>query len=123
MPKSKLYEVVPGRITWPKRARMWIMTSQRQASRLEGGEGHGGEENQSVGVRPQWIAFRPRLVRESHANLESTSCFNGKDRRAPAPAARVSQGGAVREVREKPSENPQIPNSMVGNFGSRGGLQ
>ena len=102
---------------------MWITTTQRQASQFEGDEGHGGKENRSAGVRPQWITFRPRLVRESQANPESTSCFDGKDGRAPALVARASQGGAARQVREKPVENPQIPNATIGNFGITRGLQ
>ena len=122
-PGSDLYEVVPGRMTRPKRARMWITTTQTQASRLEGGERLGGQENQNAGVRPQWIAFWRRLLRESHSNPESTSSFDGKEGRTHAHVARASQGGAARQVREKLVENPQIPNATVGNFGMKGGLQ
>ena len=45
VPGSDLYEDVPGRMTRSKGARMWIRKTQRPASRFEGGEGHGGEEN------------------------------------------------------------------------------
>lgn len=106
MPGSDLYEAVPGRMTRSKRARMWITTTQRQASRLEGGEWHGGEENRNTGVRPQWIAFRRRLLRQSHSNPQTTSSFDGKEGRAPAQVGRASQGGGTRQVMEKLVENP-----------------
>ena len=85
---------------------------------MEGGKGDGSEENRSAGVRPQWTDFWPRLVREINANPENASRFDGEDTRPVALAVRVSKRGTTREVREKPSENPQIPKATVGNIGS-----